>query len=711
MNTKKISKKSECIRNVSNISLYKDVDRIDNKKLNIDRFVEKLDKTSPKVKELINTINLLDDQDLEKKQNLYKHVIYTDTKKASSGVKLIATALIANGFTNVYDSKMKVFDDLYENEYCNFALLSSGTVYNKKLPITLKKNIAQIFNNRKKNTDDNNMKFNNINGKNIRFIIIDNGYKEGIDLFDVKYIHLLDPLLTSADEQQVIGRGTRFCGQMGLNFDTQYGWPLHVFKYDVLLNESLQKQYNASSINELFITKSGIELEKLAFSKELESATIYGAVDYELTKNIHGRENTQNQEITNNIYFNYKDNLNSELVKQSSLQFFGGNTGQFKQMRQYIRNNFSDYEWDKITFTNKCNIQKNKRYIDFTPSQKFITKYFDHKSQFKGLFLWHSVGTGKTCSAISIASTGFEPQDYTILWVTRHTLKSDIWKNMFIDVCSADMRQRLKEGKKIPKDAVENPFKYLSKNWIQPMSYKQFSNMLSNKNELSNLMKRRNGTHDMLKKTLIIIDEVHKLFSTDLPVIERPDYKVIKEMIRKSYQISGNDSARVLLMSATPYTNNPMDIIKFINLLREDDLPENYENFSKEFLENGEFTQNGIVKYLDSISPYISYLNREKDVQQFAYPIYYDINVHMSVKSKNLQKEMQDYIEKLKANIDLLKKTELKDKTEEEVLEIQKNIDSHQIAITEAKQKLKDIKNGINEDESQEYALEKCFSK
>jgi superfamily II DNA or RNA helicase len=705
----KISKKSECIRNVSNNSLNKDIDRFDNKKFDIQRFINRMDQTSPKIKELVNTINILDNYDLQNNQTLYKHIIYTDTKKAISGVKLIATGLITNGFQNVYDTRMKVFDNLHENEYNNFALLSSGTVFNKKLPITLKKNILKIFNNRKGKIDDNNFKYNNINGKNIRIVIIDQGYKEGIDLFDVKYVHILDPLLTIADEQQVVGRGTRYCGQMGLNFDTKMGWPLHVFKYDVLLNEDLKKTYDVNSINELFITKSGIDIEKLNFSKEFEKLTTYGAIDYDLTKNIHGREEEISQPISDDIYFKYHNYVENSLSRKVS-GIFGGNPGRFMKIRQYIRNNFIEYEWDKIEFINKCKLEKKKRSVELTPSQKFVTEYFKSDSPFKGLFLWHSVGTGKTCSAISIASTGFEPENYTILWVTRHTLKADIWKNMFIDVCSANIKQKIKRGEKIPKDAVENPFKYLSKNWVQPISYKQFSNMLSDKNEMSKMMRKRNGS-DMLKKTLIIIDEVHKLFSIDLPVIERPDYNVIKRMIRKSYEVSGKDSARILLMSATPYSNNPLDLVKFLNLLREEDLPDNYQDFSKEFLKDGIFTKEGAVKYLDNISPYISYLNREKDVQQFAYPIYYDVEVDISVKKKHLQNEMQNYIQQLKSNLDSMKNISLKDKSDEEILEIQNKIEIHQNALNEGKRKLKDIKNGIIEDQSQEYALEKCFNK
>ena len=69
----------------------------------------------------------------------------------------------------------------------------------------------------------------------MRFIILDSGFKEGIDLFDVKYVHIFEPSLTVADLKQTIGRATRTCGQKGLNFEPNVGWPLFVYNYYIAL--------------------------------------------------------------------------------------------------------------------------------------------------------------------------------------------------------------------------------------------------------------------------------------------------------------------------------------------------------------------------------------------------------------------------------------------------------------------------------------------
>ena len=118
-------------------------------------------------------------------------------------------------------------DELQNNKHNNFYILSSVNIFDQPLSVSTKKSILERYNERP----------DNINGKNIRFIIMDSGFKEGIDLYDIKYIHIFEPQTTNADRKQVIGRGTRTCGQKGLRFHPTNGWPLHVNIYDMTIPE------------------------------------------------------------------------------------------------------------------------------------------------------------------------------------------------------------------------------------------------------------------------------------------------------------------------------------------------------------------------------------------------------------------------------------------------------------------------------------------
>lgn len=730
----KISKKGDCIRKVANYSKQVATDKYDKGTFDVSRFAEKMLITTPKLVELIKTINALDDTDRKKHNQLYKHIIYTDVKSSSAGSKMIAAGLTTNGFTNVYKKDLKLA--IPANPYKNFALLSSVQVYDKPFPVKLKKSILTAFNQRP----------DNIYGEQIRFIVLDQGFKEGIDLFDVKYVHLFEPLVTGADEKQAIGRGTRFCGQQGLRFDPDVGWPLHVFKYD-LINGGV-------SVHNIFMSNSGLDLSTLTFASELELISKYGAVDYELTKNMRkipklslgsSKSSSPSSQFSASVYTKFRllddannVNVDTKMNKISNplSQNAGGikgrkkkglnkfldkaprKKGTFLYMRNYIRERYMKYKWSGMKFENKCIPQDddgntNKRLIQYTPTQEFVSRYFNNTSANKGLLLWHSVGTGKTCSAIAIASNGFEPHGYTILYVTRHTLKSEIWKNIFQSVCSSDIRRRIIKGENIPENVKSNHLKYLSDSWVMPISYKQFTNMLAEKNSIYKIMKKRNGAVDPLRKTLVVIDEVHKLFSSDMPVAERPNLNILKSKIQNSYKVSGKDSVRLLLLTATPYTSDPMHLIKIMNLMQDQSqMPETFEDFSQEYLdENSMFTEEGAKKYLDNIAGSISYLNREKDARQFAYPVFYNVPVNMSLSDKAEETELNIEIQNIEKEIEVLEE-ELKAipprKEMDRKRSIKENIKQNKNKNKEIKKKLTSAKK--KEDYSQETALNNCLS-
>ena len=722
------SKKAECIRRVINNSSKNDFYKFDNKSFNALKIKEFLDTNSPKLAHLIKKIKELDDNDMKKYGKNFKHIIYSDLRSSIAGIKLVASVFKAYGMKNIYNEKLKI--NIHDSND-NFALLSSVAIYNKPFPVKLRNEILKIFNERP----------DNIYGEKIRFLLIDQGFKEGIDCFDVKYIHLFDDLISPADQKQAIGRGTRFCGQKGLEFSSEVGWPLHVFKYKLILNDNFKEKNNETDAFMLFIKEEKIDIKKLFFAAELENICRFGAVDYEINKAIHefGNEKEDNLNIKDvfekfrnfeirDMYQSLEKNENEDfaLIKKAYGNFGGmgiikkkkrpfidikkvKSIGKdlkkkldFVEMRKYIRRYFNDFKWKNLEFKNGCmnngEIVKS-RFATLNNSQQFVSEYFNSSSIYKGILFWHSVGTGKTCSAIATASKSFEKDGYTILWITRHTLKPDIWKNMYNLICSSTIKEKIENGVDIPENLKGNYLKYLDGRWVMPISYKQFSNLVAGKNEFYKELVKRNGKEDPLKKTLIIIDEAHKLYAEDTPAAERPDIKLLKKAIYKSYEYSKDDSCKLLLMTATPYTNDPIQLFKLLNLLRTDNyFPENFEEFKDMYLdENYKFRKdNGEHKhFLDNITGYISYLNREKDARQFAYPIIYTEEVSMSSSNnklifdvyKNFIEDIDKYIE-----IDLEKTKEL---------------------LLNFKEQLKDDKTNLkktNKDISQEEALLECMN-
>jgi len=657
-----INKNAECVRQVGMISHVAPEFKMDKSTFKPKTMKEDLPVVSPKLVALIDKIKELDRADLEKEKQTYKHCIYVDFK--GTYAKVTAAAMIAHGFNMAFNKDMKLVEsDLLKTKCKNFAYLSSSTIYGKTMKVPFRKQIVELFNRRP----------GNIHGEYIKYIILDSGFREGLDLFDTKYCHIIQDTPSPADERQAIGRNTRLCGQAGLKFHPTRGWPLHVYKYDIELTDNLKLRYDAERIYELFLRFNNVDIRELKFAAELDKMIVDVAVDSYLNENIHSftikKEEDSGQLLLKNEPTNSNNNYSgvSNGSTMGLARLFGVKGGakrkktadkanpnlrpkppltkkDFAGMYKYVKERFSAYKWPKATMENQCKMEGGKpQIIKLNETQNFVRQFFQPPSAYKGILLDHSVGSGKSCSAIAIASTSWETAGYTILYITRHTLKNDVYKNMFRQVCSQTIKREIQKDEiNIPDGKIKSPSRLLPDAWMQPISFKQLSNACLKKNDVYRELKRRNGEADPFRKTLIIIDEAHKMYANDVVGTEKPDTDAITAAIQNSYKVSGVDSVRLLLMTATPYTTAPMDFMKLTNLMKEeaDQLPIVFNDFLDEYLdEDGTFDNGGKRFFANKMTGYISYLNRSNDARQFAYPIFHQELVPMSTSDTEEKKD------------------------------------------------------------------------
>ena len=885
----------KCMRKVANFSKIDNYHKFDKRDFNPEKLNLDIVDGSPKITQLLNNIKLLDAQDMTNHNKTFKHFIFSDVKDGGYGAKILASAFAANGYHNVIKArkvqgvqKLKLYID-YGSSNDNFGLLCSNSIYGSTFNEKLKHQLLKLFNSRP----------DNIHGKNVRIIIFDSGFKEGIDLFDVKYVHIFEPSLTIADLKQTIGRATRTCGQKGLDFQPGIGWPLYVYNYYLTLPTVIQNTmytdknlaYNIKDnqdtknsdillfkdverISDATILYSNFDKAMINLSHQLYKIGPVLSVDYLLTNNLHnetdmdvdfmnrdmyllggaakspqskinkkskfynidviecygncGKKTTMDVPISldfmKRVYKKYKhplklpnkdtrlflcrylrktalnnyckqlnyewglrysyiptivekskkknvksklndldlgvnqnDNDNNDDVNKTyqyedylgkSLTINNSSNSNsnnpltnrlnFLPMRDYIKNNYynrHEFVWEPLVIENKCVSQpssskqdskKNDNIVDLTPTQKFISNFFTPYSPYKGILAWHSVGTGKTCTGIATASASFERVGYTILWVTRTTLKTDIWKNMFDQICHDTLAKEVELGLTLPSKLSDRK-RLLTDRWLEPMSYKQFSNLLQGKNSIFNILKERNGTTDVLKKTLIIIDEAHKLYGGDLKATERPNTDVMERLIMNSYKTSGKDSCKLLLMTATPFTDSPLELFKLTNLFMPSE-SEKITTDKKQFIEqymtkDNILSENGVKNLANHLSGYISYLNREKDPTQFAQPIMINVpilmthiqdndirdGIYLGKKFDSLDKKHKELIEKIKQQIKTLKPTisqhkkDLKQQQQEIKKECKeqfpgvKNKDEYLDCLESAKEDIEELENLIQE--------------
>lgn len=201
---------------------------------------------------------------------------------------------------------------------------------------------------------------------------------------------------------------------------------------------------------------------------------------------------------------------------------------------------------------------------------------------------------------------------------------SDVWKNVFESVCYMPFRKLRLENRGVVLDKGD-----VSPLFMKPISYKMFQNALERKNELGRALYRANGA-DMLRRTLVIIDEVHKLHDGDLLATEQADFSVIQRYIWNSYQVSGVDSVRPLLMTATPIGDTPASLFDIVNMLipTAENRLMGLEAFRREFVDTaGHVSAMGARYFMTRSAGLISYLNRERDPSTFAIPTLRTIHV------------------------------------------------------------------------------------
>jgi superfamily II DNA or RNA helicase len=228
-----------------------------------------------------------------------------------------------------------------------------------------------------------------------------------------------------------------------------------------------------------------------------------------------------------------------------------------------INNKFKKFKL-KQSNDNINKICKPKKF-KLQPSQKFLGDVFKYKNGPKNILIYHKIGAGKTCTAINIAEKFKKKMKIMIILPAalignfRNELRSECPGNEYL---SEKNRKRLlslnpksEEFKKIISISNKKINKY-----YKIYSYHKFVSLCKNCNL-------------KLKNHLLIIDEVQNMVSESGSF-----YKNLKKQIDSVKEI------RIILLSATPMFDKPVEIALTLNLLKPKiEIPVGL-NFNKNFL-------------------------------------------------------------------------------------------------------------------------------
>lgn len=274
---------------------------------------------------------------------------------------------------------------------------------------------------------------------------------------------------------------------------------------------------------------------------------------------------------------------------------------------------------ESLGIQNKC----NNLTFETAPHQLFLKNFMHKESHYKGILLFHGVGVGKTCSAVTIAESF---RDVYSRKEKRTIILSS--KNIQIGWKKTIFNPGLKEEQCTGKVFLNRNIKTkrelnrLVKEYYELMAYQSFGNFVGRLIEMSKMKYPELSKEELEKRVicdyfsdrLFIIDEVHNL--RDESESDK-DMKNSVLMIQKVLKHSKN--MRLVLLSATPMYNRATEIVPLLNLLLLNDNKEIISN--KDIFKDGSLTKKGKKALQKICKGYISYL-RGEDPNTFPIRLY-----------------------------------------------------------------------------------------
>jgi len=184
------------------------------------------------------------------------------------------------------------------------------------------------------------------------------------------------------------------------------------------------------------------------------------------------------------------------------------------------------------------------------PSQKFLAKYINPKTPYKGILVFHGIGSGKTITAIQIAEQWKYKRKIVVVVPAslignfRDELRSPGAKNAYLSNRDRNKLKILHPASEEYKTIIEKSDKRIDK-YYNIYSYNKF-------------VEKAKNDEMPLRNTILFVDEIQNMISEDGIY-----YETLYDTIHNA-----PTSLRVVLLSATALINKPIELALTFNLLR-----------------------------------------------------------------------------------------------------------------------------------------------
>lgn len=311
----------------------------------------------------------------------------------------------------------------------------------------------------------------------------------------------------------------------------------------------------------------------------------------------------------------------------------------YKSYPHYNESNFIQRISEKAEFFHQKNLFDEKNLenacspseFELGKHQEFLKNFINESTPYKGVLVFHGVGVGKTCTAITISNSFrdvYRRKHKKIICLVSENIKPGWMKQIYdptkgTNQCTGDSFHSLVTNIDTHLGDTDlqkqKKTKKLIKEFYDFYGYGKFSNMVKRmieepiKNKTMTAKERINHEKQVIQSyfsdRLLIIDEVHNLRSE-----KESEVKINRDILRYlDIVIKYSKNLRLVLLSATPLFNQPTEITWILNLLLKND--RRPKILEKElFSKDGQLTETGKQILYQKSRGYISYLRGENPV-------------------------------------------------------------------------------------------------
>ncbi len=212
------------------------------------------------------------------------------------------------------------------------------------------------------------------------------------------------------------------------------------------------------------------------------------------------------------------------------------------------------------------------------PQQRLLSNYMNPLTLYDSLLVYHTVGVGKTLTAISITEKSIP--DYDVIILVKNKSLENNFRRELLGQCSNYLpknKKRTSEDYRKARKEIENKYQF--------MTYLTFLSKVFGKNihkfEKGVIKFERAGNKYKLKNTILVIDEAHNIIANNL-------YFAIKKVLENSVNV------KLILLTATPVYDDISDIFEICNLLNfhTNSLPIRKELLKTKYINTKKITNN-----------------------------------------------------------------------------------------------------------------------